>query len=198
VDTQVSLLDIVPTVLDSFNLHYPHYSIFKKEGKVKLSGKTLLNHVTTKENPERAIFGSHNLHEVTMYYPMRSIRTKRYTLIHNLNYWAPFPIDQDGYLSPTFQDILMRTKSGLPLQWHSTLKAYYFRQEWELFDRKSDPHEYTNVASKPRYQSVLVSLQAQLSSWQNVTGDPWLCSPHAVLENSGAFKNQKICMELDN
>ena len=92
----------------------------------------------------------------------------------------------------------MRTKSGLPLQWHSTLKAYYFRQEWELFDRKSDPHEYTNVATKPRYQSVLVSLQAQLSSWQNVTGDPWLCSPHAVLENSGAFKNQKICMELDN
>ena len=29
--------------------------------------------------------------------------TRRYTLIHNLNYWAAFPIDQDGYLSPTFQ-----------------------------------------------------------------------------------------------
>jgi hypothetical protein len=27
----------------------------------------------------------------------------RYTLIHNINFWAPFPIDQDGYLSPTFQ-----------------------------------------------------------------------------------------------
>ena len=29
--------------------------------------------------------------------------TVRYTLIHNLNYWAAFPIDQDGFLSPTFQ-----------------------------------------------------------------------------------------------
>ena len=32
-----------------------------------------------------------------------TVRTNRFTLIHNLNYWAPFPIDQDGFLSPTFQ-----------------------------------------------------------------------------------------------
>lgn len=38
-----------------------------------------------------------------MYYPMRAIRTKRYKLIHNINYKMPFPIDQDFYVSPTFQ-----------------------------------------------------------------------------------------------
>lgn len=54
---------------------------------------------------DEAVFASHNLHEVTMYYPMRAVRTKRYKLIHNLNYYAPFPIDQDFYLSPTFQVI---------------------------------------------------------------------------------------------
>lgn len=52
---------------------------------------------------EEAIFASHNLHEVTMYYPMRAVRTHRYKLIHNMNYMMPFPIDQDFYLSPTFQ-----------------------------------------------------------------------------------------------
>ena len=92
----------------------------------------------------------------------------------------------------------MRTRSGSPIPWHSTLQAYYFRQEWELFDRKADPNEYTNVAYKPRYQSVLVSLQDQLTGWQNLTGDPWLCSPHAVLENSGDFKREMKCMGLDN
>lgn len=38
-----------------------------------------------------------------MYYPMRAVRSRRYKLIHNLNYGMPFPIDQDLYLSPTFQ-----------------------------------------------------------------------------------------------
>lgn len=52
-----------------------------------------------------AVFASQTHHEVTMYYPMRAIRTKRYKLIHNINYKMPFPIDQDFYVSPTFQVI---------------------------------------------------------------------------------------------
>ena len=56
VDMQVSLLDIVPTVLDYFSVHYPHYSIFKKEGKVKLSGKSLLDQLTNKKNSEMVSF----------------------------------------------------------------------------------------------------------------------------------------------
>ena len=55
------------------------------------------------------------------------IMSIRYTLIHNLNYWAPFPIDQDGYLAPTFQDILNRTRTRSPLPWRITLKEYYYR-----------------------------------------------------------------------
>ena len=51
----------------------------------------------------RAVYASQNHHEITMYYPMRAIRTKRYKLIHNLNYKMPFPIDQDFYISPSFQ-----------------------------------------------------------------------------------------------
>lgn len=64
-----------------------------------------------------AVFASHNMHEVTMYYPMRAIRTKRYKLIHNLNYKASFPIDQDFYISPTFQ---VRIKSNF--------NQFYYRQ----------------------------------------------------------------------
>ena len=56
-----------------------------------------------------------------------TIVVARYTLIHNLNYWAPFPIDQDGYLAPTFQDILNRTRTRAPLPWRITLKEYYYR-----------------------------------------------------------------------
>lgn len=199
VSDPVSLLDIVPTILDWFKISYPHYSIFRKHGRVKLSGRSLLDYLNTNyKNKERMIFGSHVHHEVTMYYPMRSVRTQRYTLIHNLNYWSPFPIDQDGALSPCFQDILMRTKTGQPLPWKVTLQEYYSRDEWQLYDRKADPLELINVAEKPLYQHIVQSLKSELLTWQNTTSDPWLCSPHAVLENSGNHKFEPFCLKLYN
>lgn len=50
-----------------------------------------------------AVFISQQHHEVTMYYPTRAVRTRTHKLIHNLNYGMPFPIDQDLYVSDTFQ-----------------------------------------------------------------------------------------------
>ena len=120
---------MTPTILDWFNLSYPTYNMFGKHGTVKIHGKSLLPllgmYVNVSNYPvfglylnvffiefaalqsdpsvEEAVFGSHNLHEVTMYYPMRYVRTRRYKLIHNLNYRSTFPIDQDFYLSATFQ-----------------------------------------------------------------------------------------------
>nr|CAD7444838.1 unnamed protein product [Timema bartmani] len=90
--SMTSLLDIVPTVLDWFNISTSETSL--------LTGKSLLPLLIS---DTRAVFASHNHHEVTMYYPMRAVRTKRYKLIHNLNYKMPFPIDQDFYISPSFQ-----------------------------------------------------------------------------------------------
>lgn len=54
-------------------------------------------------SPDEAVFASQTHHEITMYYPMRAVRTRKYKLIHNLNFGMPFPIDQDLYVSPTFQ-----------------------------------------------------------------------------------------------
>ena len=116
-------------------------------------------------------------------------------MIHNLNYYGAFPIDQDSYLSPTFQDILVRTHSGSPLPWHISLHKYYFRPEWQLFDRKEDPQERNNVAYKPRYSRVMEKMKEQLYNWQNLTNDPWLCSPHGVLERQAG---RTVCMELFN
>ena len=106
-----------------------------------------------KKGKSRTVFGSHNFHEITMAYPMRYARTWRYKLIHNINYWTPFPIDQDFYLSPTFQDLLQRTYNNQSLHWYKpSLRAYYQRPEYELFDLKVDPEERYNVAEKPNYK----------------------------------------------
>lgn len=105
-----SLLDIVPTMLDWFDIKTNSTSDIdtnsvRPANQPVLTGKSLLPLLVNEppENPDAAVYASQSYHEITMNYPMRAIRTKRYKLIHNLNYRAAFPIDQDFYVSPTFQ-----------------------------------------------------------------------------------------------
>lgn len=196
-----SLLDIVPTVLEWFGISYPKYSL---EGvPVKLTGQSLLP-LLKKQPPSfhsqerRAVYASHDLHEATMYYPMRVVRTTQVKLIHNLNFLMPFPIDQDFYLSPSFQDILNRTRQKEKLPWYKTLKQYYYRPQWELYDLVKDPAEVNNLAYQAEYAQTLALLRAMLRSWQNVTADPWICAPEGVLEYQGQYKGHPQCLPLDN
>lgn len=105
-----SLLDIVPTMLDWFDIdknltNNIDTNAVSSDNRPVLTGKSLLPLLVNEppENPDAAVYASQSYHEITMMYPMRAIRTKRYKLIHNLNYRASFPIDQDFYVSPTFQ-----------------------------------------------------------------------------------------------
>lgn len=189
----VSLLDIMPTVLDWFGI--------EKEMTNDIwdgdTPKSLLP-ILEKEPPPSdsdAVFASQTHHEITMYYPMRAVRTRRYKLLHNLNYGMPFPIDQDLYVSPTFQDLLNRTRSKQPLPWYKTLKQYYYRPQWELYDLRKDPAETNNLHGKPSLEEVESNLRERLSRWQRSTRDPWLCSPDAVMERDS---DNAVCHSLDN
>ncbi|GLG95223.1 Methylglutaconyl-CoA hydratase, mitochondrial [Gryllus bimaculatus] len=75
---------------------------------------------------------------------------------------------------------------------------YYYRSEWELYDLKYDPNESRNLAEKSSYKAVLTDLKQQLTQWQVKTLDPWICSPHGVLENQGLFKDHPSCLPLHN
>ena len=49
------------------------------------------------------VFLSHTFHEVTMYYPMRTVRTKPHKLIWNLAHQLPYPSASDLWASSTWQ-----------------------------------------------------------------------------------------------
>ncbi|XP_046662156.1 LOW QUALITY PROTEIN: N-sulphoglucosamine sulphohydrolase [Homalodisca vitripennis] len=188
----VSLLDLAPTVLDWFHILYPlTYPVF--------TGQSLLPIlIQERATDNEAVFASHSLHEVTMYYPMRAIRTHDFKLIHNLNYLMPFPIDQDFYLSPSFQDLLNRTQRERITAWYRSLKEYYYRPQWELFNIKADPEEVENLAYNVTFKDVVESLRRRLDSWRQDTQDPWLCAPSAVLEDMGDYKKHPHCFPLYN
>ncbi|XP_023803439.1 N-sulphoglucosamine sulphohydrolase-like, partial [Cyanistes caeruleus] len=187
-----TLLDLTPTILDWFSIPYPAYSIFGSR-QVQLTGKSLLPALES-EQPWATAFSSQSHHEVTMYYPMRAVQHRQFRLIHNLNYKMPFPIDQDLYVSPTFQDLLRRSRAGQPTHWNKSLHQYYYRERWELFDCSRDPSESQNLAPDPRYADLFQLLRARLLKWQWDTGDPWVCAPDAVLEE----KLSPRCRPLHN
>ena len=141
-------------------------------------------------------FGSHSLHEITMYYPMRSARTAQFALIENLAHLSPFPIDQDFYLSPSFQDLLNRTRDKRPTRWFKSLDQYYYRKRYELYDVIADPLESRNLAGDPGYRKQFERLLREMRKWQNATLDPFRCLPGGVLEDAGAFKSNPQCFPL--
>ena len=172
----VSLLDIVPTILDFVGIEYPEYQL--QSAPCKLSGISLLPLIESggkKSLNRSAIFASQNLHEVTMYYPMRAIRDNRYRLIHNLLYQTPFHIDQNFYFSLTWQNILNNTYNNVDTKWFKNISDYYFRSQYELYDLLNDPMELDNLYVNSEYQDIFNKLNNELNEWRNFTNDPWIC-----------------------
>jgi N-sulfoglucosamine sulfohydrolase len=87
-EAKVSWVDITPTILD--------YAGVKAATNAHLHGRSFLR-ILAQEQPEGwdEVFASHTFHEVTMYYPMRVVRSGRYKLIWNIAHPLPFPFASD-------------------------------------------------------------------------------------------------------
>ncbi|MDB5390108.1 MAG: atsA 4 [Planctomycetaceae bacterium] len=100
----VTWADITPTLLE--------YAGAAGPDKYKLHGQSFLPGIADAGWSGRDhVFLSHTFHEVTMYYPMRTIRTGKHKLIVNLAGNLPFPFASDLYFSPTWQGALKRQDS---------------------------------------------------------------------------------------
>ena len=118
------------------------------------------------------VFASHTFHEVTMYYPMRVVRTRRYKLIWNLAHELTYPSASDLYSSATWQEALAK---GLKSQFgQRTVGQYLHRPEFELYDLESDPGESNNLAGDEKHAATLAELKDKLKAFQQRTGDPWV------------------------
>jgi N-sulfoglucosamine sulfohydrolase len=162
-DALVTWADITPTILDFTAAAGPKYP---------LHGRSFLG-VIDQEHPQGwdEVHASHTFHEVTMYYPMRVVRTRRHKLIMNLAHELPYPFASDLYESPTWQGVLARDDSHLG---NRPVEAFIHRPRYELYDLEVDPHELTNLADSTEHAALLAELQANLRAWQEKTADPWV------------------------
>ncbi|MBI1388633.1 MAG: sulfatase-like hydrolase/transferase [bacterium] len=166
-NAMVSFADITPSILQFTGTPAPEYG---------LDGRSFMP-ILEEENPEGwdDVFFSHTFHEITMYYPSRGIRTRRYKYLRNLAHPLPFPFASDLWASKTWQAVL---KSGDDMYGPRPLRDYMHRAPEELYDLENDPDEVHNLAGDRRYADVLRLLRGRTLAFQRRTDDPWL-----ILEN---------------
>jgi N-sulfoglucosamine sulfohydrolase len=161
-DAMVTYADLTPTILDFARAEYDAGDF---HGRSFLSDIQSPNPVGRDE-----VFLSHTFHEITMYYPMRVVRERRYKLIWNIAHGLSFPTAADLFASPTWKGVLAR---GDHLYGKRTLDAYLNRAAFELYDLEDDPDEIENLASREEHQERLARMQQKMRAAQKRTQDPW-------------------------
>ncbi len=163
-NAMVSFVDLAPTVLDWAGAKGPDYP---------LHGRSILP-LLEQENPagRDEVFFSHTFHEITMYYPMRGIRTRRYKYIRNLCPELEYPHASDLWASPTWQSVLKAGERGMVGRRRA--QDYLHRPAEELYDITVDPEEVNNLARSAEHREALKQLRARVDAWRRETKDPWL------------------------
>jgi N-sulfoglucosamine sulfohydrolase len=158
----VAWTDITPSLLEWAGVEAPK----------NLHGRSFLS-ILAEPSPDGwdEVYTSHTFHEVTMYYPMRSLRTRRYKYILNLAHPLEFPTAEDLFNSPTWQSTLAGRERIFGKR---TLEAFLHRPRHELYDLVNDPHEAVNLAAQPESAGVLADMQKNVRDFQERTGDPWV------------------------
>ena len=162
-DALISWVDVTPTLLDFAGVTVSNVS---KQGR---SFKNIIEQENVTGWDE--VYASHSLHEVTMYYPMRVLRERRYKLIYNIAHALPYPMALDLYNSFVWQDVLKTKQKQFGKR---TIDAFLHRPRFELYDLQADPEEVHNLANNPNYQTTLKRMQEKLKRFQQQTRDPWV------------------------
>ena len=161
-NAMVTWADITPTVLD--------FTGAAPEG-ANFHGQSFLS-VLDEETPTGwdEVYASHTFHEITMYYPMRVVRTRQHKLIWNIAHGLEYPFASDLWASSTWQAMLER---GDTCYGKRSIQGYLDRPKYELYDLERDPDELHNLADDPGHAARLSDLAGRIKTFQENTQDLW-------------------------
>ncbi len=162
-DGLITWADITPTVLDFAGLY---------EDETRFHGRSF-KRIIDEESPtdwRDEIYASHTFHEITNYYPMRVIRTKRYKFIYNIAWKLGYSFASDLWESASWQATV---REGAERFGTRTVDAYIHRPRFELYDLAADPNEVENLAENPHCRQLVETFVEKLKGFQTETEDLW-------------------------
>lgn len=154
----VSLIDLAPTMLTLAGLAPPAWM----EGRAILGGAF----------PARSQVFAARDRCGDAYDRIRAVITETHLFVRNFDPQLPF-LNWSGYKETSYPGlpllrVLGKTTTLPPAQ------ARYLapgRDEFELYDLRTDPQGLTNLAGDPRHAATLTTLNRELETWIRTTGD---------------------------
>jgi N-sulfoglucosamine sulfohydrolase len=172
-DALVEYVDVLPTFLEAAGGEIPEV----------LEGRSMLPVFTGKTDTHKEyVFGiqtSRGIHSGPDHYGRRSVRSKDFKLIHNLDPAARF---FNGIANePYFKAWEAKAAAG-DERARFLVERYHSPREFELYDVNADSYEETNLADDPEYAKVKAALQAELAGWMQQQGDLGQATEMAAIE----------------
>ena len=177
-DAMVQYVDILPTLLDAAGANSTTIDTGRPgapDGGTGFDGQSFLPVLLGKQDQHHElVYGAHTTRGIingSWYYPIRSVRTRRYKLIWNLNHKAAFENvlvggrDNGGY----WQEWLELAKTDPHAR--KMVDSYQHRPEFELYDLKNDPYELENLAGIAEQAGRVQTLKGHLDAWMRQQGD---------------------------
>lgn len=161
-DAMITWADLTPTLLDVAGVPAAGTKFDGRSFRAGLDGAPL--------SGWDEVFASHTFHEITMYYPMRVVRTRHHKLICNFASELTFPSALDLIKSPTW---ISASETPGRMLGRRSVEQFLHRPKFELYNLDRDPNEVVNLADDPAQQKLKASLLEKLKTFQAATNDPW-------------------------
>ncbi len=185
-DALLSSIDIAPTIL----------SLSGTDIAPQFQGKSFEKLL---ENPaddfRNYVFAEHNWHDFEAF--GRMVRNKDYMYILNERPQFAQLGPGDALVSPAMIDLAaVRDSGNLTVAQSDVFVAPRAREE--LYDYASDPDQWLNVASLPKYQEQLKQMGALLQQWMKETGDyvPDNITPDYFVRAPGVIPKRKTSPQI--
>jgi N-sulfoglucosamine sulfohydrolase len=162
-DALVTLADITPTVLDWTGVKGPGHP---------LHGRSVLPVLEQEKTAGwDSVVLSHVMHEATMFYPMRTLRERRYKLIWNMDFRSPWMDAGEVVRRSPWAETMRRGDQFIGKR---SIEKYLWRDSIELYDLETDPAEVVNLADDPKHAELRRAMSERLLTRLRETGDHWL------------------------
>lgn len=158
-DQLISFVDLAPTILSLANIPIPSY----------LQGQDFLGNQKAK-TPRKYIYAARDRMD-TEVDRVRAVSDGRFKYLKNYMPEKPYYQDITYRLGQNSMKEILRLKEEGKL---NEQQMYWFRNskpDEELFDTKTDPNEYKNLANDPAYQTKLTELRTKHQEWLKKYGD---------------------------
>ena len=166
-DAMISWIDLLPTLIDVVGGSVP-------EG---IDGRSFAGVLRGRRTAHRdRIFTTHTGDGRMNIYPIRSVRSREWKLIHNLHPEFAFTNHSDLHRKPlagaywTEWANLAKTDGRA----RKIVDRYYRRPEFELYHVATDKWEQINLTADPTHAKKLAELKRLLAEWMEQQGDQGL------------------------